>query len=107
IFQELGAEVITIGNTPDGTNINNKFGALYPSRTCEEVIRYRADVGISLDGDADRVIMVDEQGHIVNGDHILAISAIHKKKLGELAKDTLVATEMSNVGLEHCLANYG
>lgn len=107
IFEELGAEVFVIGNEPNGRNINDKVGALYPHRTCEEVTRFRADVGISLDGDADRVIMVDEQGHIVNGDHILAISAIHKKKMNRLPQDTLVATEMSNVGLEHCLANYG
>jgi phosphoglucosamine mutase len=71
------------------------------------VVKYRADIGISLDGDADRVILVDERGRIVNGDHILAISAIQKKKAGELAQDVVVATEMSNVGLEHCLANYG
>ncbi|MCB0349697.1 MAG: phosphoglucosamine mutase [Bdellovibrionales bacterium] len=107
IFEELGAEVMVIGNTPNGRNINDKFGALHPTRTCDEVIKYRADVGISLDGDADRVIMVDELGRIVNGDHILAISAIQKKKIGQLPKDTIVATEMSNVGLEHCLANYG
>jgi phosphoglucosamine mutase len=107
IFEELGAEVFVIGNTPNGRNINDKYGALYPNRTCDEVIRYRADVGISLDGDADRVIMVDEKGQIVNGDHILAIAAIHKKKLGTLAQDTVVATEMSNVGLEQCLVNYG
>lgn len=107
IFEELGAEVMVIGNEPNGRNINDKFGALYPMRTCDEVIRYRADVGISLDGDADRVILVDERGRIVDGDHILAISAIHKKKAGKLAQDTIVATEMSNIGLEHCLANYG
>jgi phosphoglucosamine mutase len=107
IFEELGAEVIVIGNEPNGRNINDKFGALFPSRTCDEVLRYRADVGISLDGDADRVIMVDERGRIVNGDHILAISAIAKKKSGKLAQDTLVATEMSNVGLDNTLAQHG
>jgi phosphoglucosamine mutase len=107
VFEELGAEVFVIGNEPNGRNINDKFGALFPSRTCDEVIRYRADVGISLDGDADRVIMVDERGRIVNGDHILAISALHKKKQGRLANDVVVATEMSNVGLEICLASHG
>jgi len=107
IFEELGAEVMVIGNEPNGRNINDKVGALFPLRTCEEVARFRADVGISLDGDADRVIMVDERGRIVNGDHILAISALHKKKQGRLAKDVVVATEMSNVGLEHCLAVHG
>lgn len=107
IFEELGAEVMVIGNEPNGRNINDKVGALYPHRACEEVIKYRADVGISLDGDADRVIMVDERGRIVNGDHLLAISAIHKKKKGKLAGNTVVSTEMSNVGLELCLANHG
>ncbi len=107
VFEELGAEVLVIGNEPNGRNINDKVGALFPSRTCDEVLRFRADVGISLDGDADRVIMVDERGRIVNGDHILAISALHKKKQGRLAKDVVVATEMSNVGLEHCLAVNG
>ncbi len=107
IFEELGAEVMVIGKEPNGRNINDKVGALYPNRTCEEVVRYRADVGISLDGDADRVIMVDERGQIVDGDHILAIAAIHKKKAGKLNQDTIVATEMSNIGLEHCLVNYG
>jgi phosphoglucosamine mutase len=107
IFEELGAEVFVIGNEPNGTNINDKVGALYPSRTCEEVIRFRADVGITLDGDADRVIMVDDRGRIVNGDHILAISAIHKKKIGKLPQNTIVATEMSNIGLENCLSEHG
>jgi phosphoglucosamine mutase len=107
VFEELGAEVFVIGNEPNGRNINDKVGALHPQRTADEVIRFRADVGISLDGDADRVIMVDERGRIVNGDHILAITGIHRKKQGRLAQDTIVATEMSNVGLEICLANYG
>jgi phosphoglucosamine mutase len=107
IFEELGAEIIMVGNAPNGRNINDKCGALYPQRTCDEVNRYRADLGITLDGDADRVIMVDELGRIVNGDHILAITGIHKKKAGTLPMDTVVATEMSNVGLEHCFANYG
>lgn len=107
IFEELGAEVMVIGNEPNGRNINDKVGALFPHRTCEEVLRFRADVGVSLDGDADRVIMVDERGRIVNGDHILAISAIHKKNEKKLARDTVVATEMSNIGLEQCLQKNG
>lgn len=107
IFQELGAEVIVLGDEPNGRNINDKVGALYPAKTCEEVLRYRADVGITLDGDADRVIMVDELGRIVNGDHILAISALHKLQEGRLKKNTVVATEMSNIGLDNKLAEYG
>lgn len=104
IFQELGAEVIVLGDDPNGFNINDKAGALYPVRTCEAVIRYRADVGISLDGDADRVIMVDELGEIVNGDHILAICALHMARKKALKKNTIVATQMSNFGLDMAMA---
>jgi phosphoglucosamine mutase len=107
IFQELGADTIVLGNTPNGFNINDKTGALYPAKVSEAVIQYRADVGISLDGDADRVVMVDEKGHIVNGDHMLAISALYLKSRGALAKDTVVATQMSNFGLDKLLAQEG
>lgn len=100
IFEELGAEVIHLGNAPNGTNINDKVGALYPAKLAETVRQYRADVGISLDGDADRVIMVDEKGEVVNGDHILGICALNMKRKGLLKKDTLVVTQMSNFGLE-------
>ncbi len=100
IFSELGAEVIELGNEPNGTNINDKVGALYPDKLREAVIQYRADLGISLDGDADRVIMVDEKGQILNGDHILGICALHMKKKGILKHNTLVVTHMSNFGLE-------
>lgn len=107
VFEELGAEVIHLGNTPNGTNINDKVGALYPAKLAEAVSQYRADVGISLDGDADRVIMVDEKGQIVNGDHILAICALHMKERGLLKKNTLVATQMSNYGLEKKMSENG
>lgn len=107
IFQELGAEVIVLGNQPSGYNINDKTGALYPSKTCEAVKKYRADVGITLDGDADRVIMVDEKGNIVNGDHILAICGFHLKKQGLLKDDTIVATQMSNFGLDKIMKQFG
>jgi phosphoglucosamine mutase len=100
IFQELGAEVIQLGDDPNGTNINDKVGALYPAKLAESVVQFRADVGISLDGDADRVIMVDERGQIMNGDHILGICALHMKKKGTLKHNTLVVTQMSNFGLE-------
>lgn len=100
VFAELGAEVILLGDEPNGVNINDKVGALYPAKLAEAVIQYRADVGISVDGDADRVIMVDEKGQIINGDHILAICALHMKERGLLKKNTLVATQMSNFGLE-------
>ena len=100
VFSELGAEVIQLGDEPNGININDKVGALYPAKLAEAVVQYRADVGISLDGDADRVIMVDEKGQVINGDHILAICALHMKERGLLNKNALVATQMSNFGLE-------
>lgn len=107
IFTELGAEVIQLGDEPNGTNINDKVGALYPAKLAEAVIQYRADVGISLDGDADRVIMVDEKGQIMNGDHILGICALHMKKKGTLKQNTLVVTQMSNFGLEQKMNESG
>lgn len=100
VFEELGAEVIKIGREPNGRNINHKCGALYPEAMASTVKEHSADVGISLDGDADRVIMADENGSILRGDHILAICAIHLKEQGELKKDTIVTTEMSNLGLD-------
>lgn len=107
VFQELGAEVIQLGDEPNGININDKVGALYPAKLADAVIQYRADVGISLDGDADRVIMVDEKGEVMNGDHILALCALHMKDLGILKKNTLVATQMSNFGLEKKMSEHG
>jgi len=107
IFGELGAETIVLGNTPNGFNINDKSGALYPAKVSEAVLQYRADVGISLDGDADRVVMVDEKGKIVNGDHILAICAMHLKQNARLKNNTVVATQMSNFGLEKLMTKYG
>lgn len=107
IFQELGAELIVIGDEPNGFNINDKSGALYPDKVAAAVEQYRADVGISLDGDADRVVMVDEKGHIVNGDHILAICAFHLKSRGLLPNDTVVATQMSNFGLDKLMSESG
>lgn len=107
VFEELGAEVVHLGNAPNGTNINDKVGALYPAKLAEAVVQYRADVGISLDGDADRVIMVDEKGQIMNGDHILGVCALHLKKRGLLKNNTLVVTQMSNYGLEKRMKEAG
>lgn len=107
ILEELGAEVIVLGNKPDGTNINDKCGALHPNSLSQSVVQFRADCGISLDGDADRVILADEKGNIVNGDHILAICAMEMKERGELKNNTVVATEMSNFGLEKALKANG
>ncbi len=107
IFSELGADLVVIGNEPDGYNINAKFGALHPEATVEAVSKYRADVGIALDGDGDRVIMVDDKGEIVNGDHILAICAIHLSKNKQLPQNTIVATHMSNIGLDQAMKKHG
>ena len=107
VFEELGAEVILLGNTPNGTNINDKCGALFPNRVADAVLAYRADVGISLDGDADRCIIVDEKGAIVNGDHILAICGTHLRKHGLLTHSTVVTTLMCNYGLDQFMAKQG
>ena len=107
IFEELGAEVIQLGSQPNGTNINDKSGALHPSQISQAVVQYRADVGIGLDGDADRVIMVDELGHIMNGDKIIAVCALHMKNKNQLKNDTIVVTQMSNFGLEKKLKEHG
>ncbi len=107
VFEELGAEVITFGDDPNGFNVNDKSGALYPKRMTEAVVKYRADVGVSLDGDADRVIMADEMGRVVNGDHILAIAALHLKQQNKLPKNTIVATHMSNFGLDKLMSENG
>ncbi len=107
IFEELGAEVVQVGNQPNGLNINDKVGALHPSLISQAVVQYRADVGIGLDGDADRVILIDEKGKIVNGDHILAMCALHMKTKSLLKHNTLVVTQMSNFGLEKKMNEHG
>jgi phosphoglucosamine mutase len=100
VFEELGAEVIVVGDKPDGTNINKECGALHPQSMSQNVLKYRADLGIALDGDADRVILVDNNGELVDGDQVMAILACDMKEQNRLAKDTLVATAMSNMGLQ-------
>jgi phosphoglucosamine mutase len=100
VFAELGAEVIPIGVSPNGVNINDQCGSLYPEVVSAKVRDARADIGISLDGDADRVIVVDEKGGILDGDRIMAICAGEMARKGGLAKNTVVATAMSNLGLE-------
>jgi phosphoglucosamine mutase len=107
IFGELGADIVVLGNSPNGFNINDESGALYPAKVAEAVQTYRADVGISLDGDADRVVMVDDKGHIVNGDHILAICALNLKGRDALPNHTVVATQMSNYGLDVLMKQNG
>lgn len=107
VLEELGAEVITMGVKPNGTNINAGCGSLYPELLSEAVKEHRADLGIALDGDADRVIFVDEFGNEVDGDHIMAICATDMIKHKKLRKNTLVATVMSNMGLDIALKKAG
>jgi len=92
---------------PNGININDRCGSLYPDVVQKAVLEHRADIGISYDGDGDRAILVDETGAVVDGDHILAICALDLKRSGLLRSDTLVATVMSNIGLELCLKEVG
>lgn len=107
VFRELGAEVFLIGNQPNGLNINDRCGALYPEALRGEVLLYKADIGIALDGDGDRVMMVDDTGSYIDGDVIMGICARHMIEEGTLQHNTVVATVMSNAGLEHALAAVG
>ncbi len=107
VFAELGADVICIGCKPNGRNINHRCGALYPEHVAAEVRRHHAAIGIALDGDADRVIIVDEAGDVVDGDAVMAICARRLLEAKTLAKKTVVATVMSNMGLEHALSSIG
>ncbi len=100
---ELGAEVIVIGNEPNGLNINEKCGSTHPERVCEKVKEMRADIGIALDGDADRCILVDEKGAIIDGDQVMALVAKTWSESGRLAGNGVVATVMSNLGFERFL----
>ena len=102
---ELGAEVIQIGNEPNGTNINDGCGSTHPEAMCAKVKELRADIGIALDGDADRVIIADDKGQVVDGDQLMALIATSWAKRGELRGGGLVATIMSNLGLERYLAD--
>jgi phosphoglucosamine mutase len=107
VFWELGAEVFSIGVSPDGLNINRDCGALSPEQMRREVLARRADIGIALDGDADRLIVVDERGVILDGDQLMALIATSLARGNRLAGNALVATIMSNLGLERFLAGSG
>ncbi|HEY2049490.1 MAG TPA: phosphoglucosamine mutase, partial [Caulobacteraceae bacterium] len=104
---ELGAEVIEIGVTPNGFNINEECGSTYPKAMAKAVRDYRADIGIALDGDADRLVICDERGQIIDGDQIMALIAAAWAKQGALTGAGVVATVMSNLGLERFLAARG
>lgn len=99
VFQELGAEVFPLHCNPNGRNINDQCGAVYPNSMARAVHEHRAEIGIALDGDADRVILSDEKGEIVDGDQVLAICALQMLKEGTLKKNTIVVTPMSNMGV--------
>src|SRR5262249_35391859 len=107
VFWELGAEVFSLGVSPDGLNINRECGALAPEQMKREVLARRADIGVALDGDADRLIVADERGVILDGDQLMALIATGLAKSGRLTGGALVATIMSNLGLERFLGGEG
>jgi phosphoglucosamine mutase len=107
VFAELGANVTPLGCRPNGQNINKSCGALHPEHVVGEVKKQHAAIGIALDGDADRVIVVDEKGEIVDGDAVMALCSTRLLARGKLSKATVVATVMSNMGLERALENAG
>ncbi len=107
VFTELGADVKALSVSPNGRNINHRCGSLYPELAAKEVRKTGAVVGITLDGDADRVILIDEKGKIVDGDAIMALCATRKIQDRSLAKKTLVTTVMSNIGLDHAVRAAG
>ncbi|MEQ9328835.1 MAG: phosphoglucosamine mutase [Rhodospirillales bacterium] len=107
VLWELGAEVVPIGVSPDGTNINRFCGSTHPATMCEAVVTHHADLGIALDGDADRLIMADENGQIIDGDQLMGVIARGWQRAGMLAGGGIVATVMSNLGLERMLEGLG
>jgi phosphoglucosamine mutase len=107
VFEDLGAEVFTIYHTPDGTNINEHCGSTHPETLQGYVLEMGADVGLAFDGDADRLIAVDEHGNLVDGDQILAICGMHRMQKGTLRQNTVVCTVMSNLGLDLALQKAG
>jgi phosphoglucosamine mutase len=107
VLRELGAEVIVYGNQPDGMNINRDCGSMFPENLCRKVVEHKAHIGIAHDGDADRVLLCDEKGNLIDGDDIMAIAALDMLAQKTLAEKTLVATVMSNAGLESAIKNCG
>ena len=107
IFTELGAEVTVYGNKPDGLNINKGHGALHPEVIKSALQKQKADIGVALDGDADRIIMVDENGDLFDGDHILTVCGLYMHENGLLRNNTIVGTVMSNIGFELFLKDKG
>ncbi len=107
VLAELGAEIIPVGVSPDGFNINRECGSTQPAQLCGEVLAHGADLGIALDGDADRVLLADERGHLIDGDQVLALIAQSWAREGRLRGGGVVATVMSNLGLERFLGAQG
>jgi len=107
VLWELGADVVSIGVRPDGTNINKNCGSTAPTALCEQVVAHGADIGVALDGDADRVVIVDEKGQVLDGDQVMAMIAHRWQQTGRLRGNALVATVMSNLGLELFLKEKG
>lgn len=103
VFHELGAEIITIGDQPNGLNINDHAGSTHPEALCSAVLEHKADLGIAFDGDGDRVVMVDAAGQLLDGDQLLYIIALHRRQRGKL-DGGVVGTLMTNLALEHALA---
>jgi phosphoglucosamine mutase len=107
ILRELGADVVAIGVTPDGFNINRDCGSTSAKQLCDTVVKEKAHLGIALDGDADRLIVCDETGHLADGDQVMAMIATHCHRAGTIRGGGIVATDMSNMGLERYLAGLG
>jgi phosphoglucosamine mutase len=107
VLRELGAEVIVYGNQPNGMNINQDCGSMHPEAVCHKVVEHKAHLGIAHDGDADRVLLCDEKGNLIDGDDIMAIAALDMLAQKTLAEKTLVTTVMSNVGLEAAIKSAG
>jgi phosphoglucosamine mutase len=107
VLRELGADVIVFGNQPDGKNINENCGSMFPDNLCRKVVEHQAHLGIAHDGDADRVLLCDEKGRLIDGDDIMAIAALDMLAQNTLAGKTLIATVMSNAGLEPAIESAG
>ena len=107
VLRELGAEVLVFNNHPNGKNINQDCGSMHPEAMCRQVVEYGAQIGIAHDGDADRVLLCDEKGNLIDGDDIMAIAALEMLAEKTLAGKTLVSTVMSNAGLEAAIKNAG
>lgn len=107
VLEELGAHVVAVGNKPDGRNINHNCGALFPQNLAKAVLEHGADLGVALDGDADRLVVVDHQGEVVDGDCLLALTAQSMMQDGTLIGDTMVTTVMSNLALDRAVQGFG